>query len=705
MHYVYDSVNDSTHGCVWTNSGDLVEKQDAAGNFICYKHDGLHRLTDIYYYGTYASKTPEKHFVYDNATVNSVAMAYAVGRLAEAYTGPSNSKITDEGFSYSKRGEIVNVYEKTPNSGGYYRASETYWANGLINTLGLYNPAASAVIPTITYAPDGEGRVGTVSAASGQHPVLGTTYNPASLPTTVVIGSDPGGSDKDTYTYDPNTDRLTNYSFTVNNISQSVTLGWNANGSLVSQQVVDGFNSANTQNCTYVHDNLGRISNVNCGTGWTQSFTIDPFGNVAKSGSLSFSALYGIATNRITNYSSSYDSDGNLTGINLGTSHTYSWDAEGRPVAMDSLSITYDAFGRMVEQNNGGTYKQIVYGPGGTKLALMNGGTLNEAFVALPAGSQAVYTSSGLDHYRHSDWLGTSRLSTTNLRGLYSDAAYAPYGEYYAATGNTDVSYTGQNQDTVPGNANGAQYDFTYRQYSPVQGRWLSPDPLGLGAVNIANPQTWNRYAYVGNSPMNRMDSLGLCGWELWGYYWVNKKTGEEELIGTYLIQGPPCDGGGGAAGAASVIGAKNANNVACPTVPQAPDGVDVNKNIKASQWMQIVTYTSPVLSLYVFKKTVNNKGPWDYKQYGWTLTDWGQLGPSPYQDFGNFNYGATGAAWGVPLNVLLRGAGYAQSAAGTSTPDWGHWYQGPPHGDDPADQAQITAGYQYYKNGCYKKN
>ena len=119
---------------------------------------------------------------------------------------------------------------------------------------------------------------------------------------------------------------------------------------------------------------------------------------------------------------------------------------------------------------------------------------------------------------------------------------------------------------------------------------------------------------------------------------------------------------------------------------------------------MKAVTYTDPALSLYVFKKAVENKGPWDYKQQGWTLTDTGNFGPSPFQDFGNFNFGAAGAAWGIPLNVLERGAGWGQGQAGTSTPEWGHWYQGPPYGDDPADQAQIAAGYQYYQNGCYKK-
>lgn len=49
-----------------------------------------------------------------------------------------------------------------------------------------------------------------------------------------------------------------------------------------------------------------------------------------------------------------------------------------------------------------------------------------------------------------------------------------------------------------------------FRKQSSVQGRWLSPDPAGLGSVNTANPQSWNRYAYVMNNPMTLIDPLGL---------------------------------------------------------------------------------------------------------------------------------------------------------------------------------------------------
>ncbi len=196
-----------------------------------------------------------------------------------------------------------------------------------------------------------------------------------------------------------------------------------------------------------------------------------------------------------------YDADGNVTGDG---SHSYSWDSEGRPVNVDGVGLTYDALGRMFEQNRSGTYTQVVYSPTGGKLALMSGQTLSKAFVPLPGGGTAVYNSSGLAYYRHRDWLGSSRFASTPTRTMYSDVAYAPFGETYVPAGTADPSFTGQNQDTV-----GNLYDFMFREYA-TQGRWPSPDPAGLAAVDPSNPQSWNRYAYVLNDPLALADPLGL---------------------------------------------------------------------------------------------------------------------------------------------------------------------------------------------------
>ncbi|MHB8413748.1 MAG: RHS repeat-associated core domain-containing protein [Candidatus Acidiferrales bacterium] len=201
----------------------------------------------------------------------------------------------------------------------------------------------------------------------------------------------------------------------------------------------------------------------------------------------------------------SYDSNGDVLSDGL---HSYAWDADGRPTTIDTVTVTYDALGRTVEQSNSGSYTEIVYAPLGNKLALMNGtSTLKEAFAPLPAGATAVYNASGLQYYRHPDWLGSSRFASTSTRTMYNDLAFAPFGEPYAQAGSigvTDVSFGGNDEDTV---AN--LYDAQFREYG-IQGRWPSPDPAGMAAANPANPQSWDRYAYVMNNPLTSTDPSGM---------------------------------------------------------------------------------------------------------------------------------------------------------------------------------------------------
>jgi RHS repeat-associated protein len=48
-----------------------------------------------------------------------------------------------------------------------------------------------------------------------------------------------------------------------------------------------------------------------------------------------------------------------------------------------------------------------------------------------------------------------------------------------------------------------------FRQLSSTHGRWLTPDPY-MGSMDLTNPQSLNRYAYVMNDPMDLTDPLGL---------------------------------------------------------------------------------------------------------------------------------------------------------------------------------------------------
>lgn len=528
--YSYDSLSSDTACGTVTSAGNMLKRLDAAGNATCYSgYDPLHRVGSVIYPGT---STPAKNFVYDTATVHGANMANAKTHLAEAYTciGTCSSKITDLGFSYSTTGQTSDVWELTPHSGTntYYHVSSLYWPNGAVNTLSNLSG-----LPTITYSTDGEGRMSTVSVSSGQNPVTGVTYNPNGQGQITALTF--GSSDSDSFTFDPNTGRMTQYQYSVGSSPQTDTgaLTWNSNGSLQQLVITDQLNPADSQTCTYTHDALGRVASANCGAStWSQTFSYDPFGNITKtvpqgSTGMSFQPSYDYTnyTNRITSSPFTYSSNnGDMTADN---SHAYSWDTENKLTGIDSgtsngICQIYDALGRVIEQDKGSACStsptsstEIVYSPSGAKLALMNGSSLVKAFVPLPGGAQAVYNSSGVQYYRHADWLGTSRLATTSSRTLYYSGAYAPFGENYVSSGTQDLSFTGQNQDTESSGAGGAGglYDFLYREHSPVQGRWLSPDPSGLAAVNPSDPQTWNRYAYVGNRPLNSVDPLGLLMW------------------------------------------------------------------------------------------------------------------------------------------------------------------------------------------------
>jgi RHS repeat-associated protein len=540
--YTYGT--DATCG---TSKGDLVKKVDAVGNTTCFVYDALHRQTSVTYSGPYSGNTPNKYFVYDSATVNSVAMANAKTRMAEAYTcvSPCSTKITDLGFSYTVLGQAADVYESTPHSSGYYHVTASYWANGVLDQL-----KNLAGLPAITYGVDGEGRVTSASAASGQSPLSSTSYNTASEPTQINLGS----SDSDSLTYDPNTNRETKYQFTVNSQSVVGQLTWNSIGTLETLAITDPFYGAGNQTCTYAHDDIARIASVNCGSPWSQTFGYDSFGNLTKSGSMSFAPTYSFVTNRMTQIGSStptYDANGNVTNDFL---HTYTWDAAGRPVAIDTVTVTYDALGRMVEQDKSGVYTEIAYAPSGGKLALMTGQTLQKAFVSLTGGSMAVYTSSGLAYYRHSDWVGSSRFASTPTRAMYSDGAYGPFGEGYAQSGTTDLSFTGMNQDTVSN-----LYDFPAREYG-TQGRWPSPGPSGSSSVSPNDPQTWNRYAYVTNSPMSYVDATGMAR--------ISPTLGYLLSIAGGLGFGSgPADGSGWAAGSGGSVGLPPDNcSVTTPT-------------------------------------------------------------------------------------------------------------------------------------------
>jgi RHS repeat-associated protein len=74
-------------------------------------------------------------------------------------------------------------------------------------------------------------------------------------------------------------------------------------------------------------------------------------------------------------------------------------------------------------------------------------------------------------------------------------------GEYYK----NNRKYTGYERDWATNLDNAKARTFNHNR-----GRFLQPDPLGVGAADATNPQSLNRYSYVGNDPANFVDPRGL---------------------------------------------------------------------------------------------------------------------------------------------------------------------------------------------------
>jgi RHS repeat-associated protein len=185
----------------------------------------------------------------------------------------------------------------------------------------------------------------------------------------------------------------------------------------------------------------------------------------------------------------------------------------GGPPAIDSTTTAiYDAFNNAVEKTASGATTEVFYTPVG-KTATMTGQTVVKFFLPLPGGAGFEFiTSGGYQLFHHKDGQGSSRfVSKRALQASYYDTSFAPFGEDYNGSGTSaELNFTDQRQDLVAGT-----YDFPARKYNPKQGRWISPDPAGLGAVSLGNPQSWNRYAYVGGNPLAYVDPSGLEGKDL----------------------------------------------------------------------------------------------------------------------------------------------------------------------------------------------
>jgi RHS repeat-associated protein len=109
--------------------------------------------------------------------------------------------------------------------------------------------------------------------------------------------------------------------------------------------------------------------------------------------------------------------------------------------------------------------------------------------------------------YVYSDPQGTPLAEANSSGVITATYDYAPYGagvsNNMSAVSPNGIGYTGHVNDPDTG-----LVYMQARYYDPSVGRFISTDPVGPEASNLAN---FNRFAYANNNPIVNMDPDGRC--------------------------------------------------------------------------------------------------------------------------------------------------------------------------------------------------
>ncbi|NJL27504.1 MAG: hypothetical protein HC897_06195 [Thermoanaerobaculia bacterium] len=239
------------------------------------------------------------------------------------------------------------------------------------------------------------------------------------------------------------------------------------------------------------------------------------------------------STNRLTSFSATYDAAGNLTRQIRGSeTHQYTYDPLGMPKYLQSTTdqaqvhlydadderlATYDCFPGVCD-NPGWELRTTVRGLGGEPLREYstrgtNGWQWVRDYVYRNGGMLAAAEPDGNGgenvYHFHPDHLGTPRQITNGSGVQVALHSYYPFGQEATDPAQTAFTkkFTGHERD-ANGTGTAGDLDYMHARYcSPTLGRFLSFDPIG---GNPRAPQSWNRYAYALNSPMNYTDPMGM---------------------------------------------------------------------------------------------------------------------------------------------------------------------------------------------------
>jgi len=519
-------------------AGDLYQRtapapnQTGSGQVVTtYTHDLMHRLTQVSYND---GKTPSSNFAYDQTSLWGNTLYNTKGRMNAAWLagGTNIGGGAEEVMSYDKMGRQNWSLQCTPETcgSGGYGINYTYdWFGDVLSA----NNGSGGKNTNITwnYQYDALGQLqeastNTLTSTSGGTLISGLTYNALGVPISSLLGN----GLQESWSWLGNPMAPLSYSmgsaYSFSSLSDWGGLIWGGNDSINGNwsYTYDGFERLATSSqsggsaFSYIYDAEGNRwqQNVTAGSGPAPQYSFNAYNHIASSGF-------------------AYDAAGNMTNDAY---HTYGYDPEGRIIQVDSSpasdTYVYDALSRRIGQYNSSGANEYLFDLAGhavTNLAAVpeNGsGTICGSGCGdnSPLESTDVYLGNRhLGYYWNNsttftaqDWIGTVRARTDLNGNRVETCSSLPFGDNLVC-GASDGMPGYVDRDHF---AEMFMFDWTdntshaqHRSYSINQGRWLTPDPAGLAAMDPSNPQTWNRYAYVLNNPVSFTDPTGLeCVWD-----------------------------------------------------------------------------------------------------------------------------------------------------------------------------------------------
>lgn len=531
--------------------GDLARVTDANGQDLSYDYDSLGRAVSVTFPDGSSSRL--SYNARGDMTESRNRRGQAVSRVCDAQgrvirvTWPDGRIFQ---YSYDARGNLVMAqdsetgvvmmsYDKNdrmtriayPGNRGLEFA---YDSVGRLVSRKMFGGGIESAAAVEKFAYDAEGRLSTLSDGSGKSYLV----NEYDAKTGRLVIQTYGNGTAVSNAYD-RLGRITGiyHSRTVSMKHEHLAFfeyTYDADGRCMASCSQDGWE-------TYAHDADGQLTAAFYPNGTKDTFSYDAVGNRMTAGETAYTVN---SLNQYTTISSpsdsasqheeclAYDLDGNMVSQKDEMGETrYFYDVLNRLVAVTNemagvrWSCKYDALGNRVSVTDNDVTTERIFNPGvlpsvaaefidGKPVrryivaGAMHVATLTTEHSPLTTSHYALTTT-----YYHGDIIGSVRLVTDESGREISRSSYTAFGsprEGCTPTRLSSVGYVGMlGVETDP---TGLLF-MRNRYYSPVLGRFITPDPIGLAGGDV------NWYRYCGNGPIAQMDCLGLFSFsEAWEF-------------------------------------------------------------------------------------------------------------------------------------------------------------------------------------------